>query len=112
MVYVRSALFDIFQAQGDLIVGAETLPITLGEERTLWLLKTVTLAGAILVLVAPVLSPVNALSFLLLLCYGLQVLSLQTYEKRWLYPGNRLGAMVEGSFFLAGLLALFWHLIT
>jgi len=112
MVYVRSALFDIFQAQGDLIVGAETLPITLGEKRTLWLLKTVTLAGAMLALIAPALSPVNALSFLLLLCYALLMLSLLTYEKRWLYPGTRLGAMVEGSFFLAGLLSLFWHLVT
>lgn len=112
MVYIRSALFDIFQAQGDLIVGAETLPITLGEKRTLWLLKTVTLAGALLVLIAPALSPVRALSFLLLLCYTLLMLSLLAYEKRWLYPGTRLGAMVEGSFFLAGLLALLWHLVT
>ena len=31
VVYVRSAFFDIFQVQGDLIVGSETLPITLGE---------------------------------------------------------------------------------
>ena len=112
MVYIRSALFDVFQAQGDLIVGIETLPITLGEKRTLGLLKIVSLAGAMLVLVAPSLSPVTALSFLLMLCYGLLMLSLLAYEKRWLYPGNRLGAMVEGSFFLAGLLALIRHLIT
>ncbi len=112
MVYIRSALFDIFQAQGDLIVGAETLPITLGEKRTLWLLKLVTLAGALLVFVAPALSPVIPLSFLLLLCYALLMLALLAYEKRWLYPGTRLGAMVEGSFFLAGLLALLWHSIT
>lgn len=109
MVYIRSALFDVFQAQGDLIVGAETLPITLGEKRTLWLLKSVTLAGAFLVLTAPALSAVGALSFLLLLCYLPLILALLAYEKRWLYPGTRLEAMIEGSFFLAGLIALFWH---
>jgi len=111
VVYVASGLFDIFQVQGDRIVGRETLPITLGEPRTLQLLKGVILGGAIVLIVAPLLGLVGPFSFLLLCCFLSLFLSLLTYEKRWLYSGNRLEALVEGNFFLAGLLGLVWYLL-
>lgn len=110
IVYVRSALFDIFQAQGDLIVGAETLPITLGERRTLLLLKSFILFGALINVLGGIIGLVGPFSYLLLLCFLSLTLSLFIYEKRWLYPGTRLEAMVEGNFFLAGLLGLIWQI--
>ncbi|MBW2018023.1 MAG: 4-hydroxy-3-methylbut-2-enyl diphosphate reductase [Deltaproteobacteria bacterium] len=109
IVYVRSALFDIFQAQGDLIVGVETLPITLGEKRTLLLLKSVTIIGGLGLLAAPLVGAVGSFSYLLLLCYGTLMMSILAYEKRWLYPGTSLEALVEGNFFLAGCLGFLWH---
>jgi 4-hydroxy-3-methylbut-2-enyl diphosphate reductase len=95
MVYVRSALFDIFQVQGDLIVGVETLPIVLGEKRTLLLLRWIILFGALILASAAITRLVGPFSYL-----------------RWLYPGIRLEAMVEGNFFLAGLLALIWQIFS
>jgi 4-hydroxy-3-methylbut-2-enyl diphosphate reductase len=112
MVYVRSALFEIFELQGDLIVGRETLPIALGEKRTFLLLKGIILFGALVLAVAPFVSPVSPFSYLLLPCFLTLTLTLLAYERRWLYPGTRLEAMVEGNLFLAGLLALFWHLLS
>jgi 4-hydroxy-3-methylbut-2-enyl diphosphate reductase len=112
MVYIRSALFDIFQVQGDLIVGVETLPITLGVRRTLLLLKGVLLSGALILVAAPILGLVGPFSYLLLLCFLTLALCLLTYEKRWLYPGNRLEAMVELNFYLAGLLGLLWQTLS
>jgi 4-hydroxy-3-methylbut-2-enyl diphosphate reductase len=112
MVYVRSALFDIFQVQGDLIVGVETLPIILGEKKTLHLLKAVLLSGALILVIASILRLVGPFSFLLLFCFLSLTLCLLTYEKRWLYPGTRLEAMVEGNFFLAGLLGLIWQILS
>jgi 4-hydroxy-3-methylbut-2-enyl diphosphate reductase len=38
LVYVRSALFDVFEVQGDRIVGKETLPVCIGRDKTLRLL--------------------------------------------------------------------------
>jgi (E)-4-hydroxy-3-methyl-but-2-enyl pyrophosphate reductase len=112
VVYVRSAFFDIFQVQGDLIVGSETIAITLGEKRTLLLLKGVLLLGAIVLVAAPLLSFVGPFSYLLLLCYiGLR-LCLVTYERRWLLPGTRLEAMVEANLFFAGLLGLIWQFLS
>jgi 4-hydroxy-3-methylbut-2-enyl diphosphate reductase len=111
MVYVVSGLFDILQVQGDRIVGAETLPITLGEKRTMWLLKGVIIFGALVLITAPLFGPVGLFSYLLLFCFLSLYLSLLTYEKRWLYPGNRLEAFVNGNFFFAGFLGLIWHLL-
>ena len=109
VVYVRSAFFDIFQVQGDLIVGAETLPITLGEKRTLWLLRWVMLVGSVLLAVAPLFGWVGLFVYPLLLCYLTLTLCILAYEKGFLYPGNRSEAFVEANLFLAGFLALFWQ---
>jgi (E)-4-hydroxy-3-methyl-but-2-enyl pyrophosphate reductase len=112
IVYVRSALFDIFQAQGDLIVGVETLPIVLGENRTLLLLKGIIIIGALINTAAGIFGLVGPFVYLLLLCFLSQMLTLLTYEMRWLYPGTRLEAMVEGNFLFAGLLGLIWRILS
>lgn len=109
MAYVRSALFDIFQVQGDLIVGVETLPITLGEKRTLWLLKGVILSAALILLIAFISGLVNPFSYAMIFCLLTITLCLFVYEKRWLYPGARMEYLVEGNFYLAGLLGLLWQ---
>ena len=109
MSYARAILFNLFQAQGDLIVGSETLPITLGEKKTLVLLKIILLAtGAILVL-CPVLGLVGPFSYTYLLPLSALCLCLMAYEKRWIYPGPDLEAMVEAVFIVAGLLAVMWQ---
>jgi (E)-4-hydroxy-3-methyl-but-2-enyl pyrophosphate reductase len=109
ITYIRSALFDIFQAQGDLFVGAETLPITLGEERTLMLLKGVALFLGLFLIAAPLSGAVGPFSYLLLISVLSSTLCLLAYERRWLHPGRRFEALVEGNFFLAGLLGLIWQ---
>jgi len=111
VVYTRSAMFDIFQMQGDLIVGAETLPITLGERRTLFLLKWVIFAGAAILAVAAFFGLIPSFAFLLVLCYLSLAVSLLTYERRWLYPGTRLETLIEGNLFLPGLLGLVWKFL-
>jgi 4-hydroxy-3-methylbut-2-enyl diphosphate reductase len=112
MTYIRSALFDIFQEQGDLIVGVETLPITLGEERTLLLLKGVAVFSGICLIAAPLSGASGSFAYLLLLCVLSAALCLMAYERKWLHAGRRFEALVEGNFFLAGLLGLIWQLYT
>ena len=112
MVYTRSALFDIFQAQGDLFVGVETLPIVLGEKKTLFLLKGLILSGVLFSATAGIFGLVGPFIYLLLLCLLSLGLSLLAYERSWLYPGTRLEAIVEGNFFFAGLLGLIWQILS
>ena len=104
--FIRSALFELFQVQGDLIVGRETLPIALGERRTMRLLKI--LLGALLVLLlvfwAAGLSG-SALLSLLLPTAGLAA-CLWAYQRSRIGPGIFLEGLVEANFVLAGLIAL------
>jgi 4-hydroxy-3-methylbut-2-enyl diphosphate reductase len=109
IAYVRSALFDVFQVQGDMIVGIETLANTLGEERTLQLLKGFSATVALVLLLAPVLGLVSPFSYLLALCLGALFLSLLVYEKQWLYADSRLELLIEGNLVLAGLLGVLWQ---
>jgi (E)-4-hydroxy-3-methyl-but-2-enyl pyrophosphate reductase len=111
LTYIRSALFDIFQAQGDLIVGVETLPITLGEERTLLLLKGVAAFAAAFLIAVPLSGATGPFAYLMLLPIFSSALCLWAYERKWLHPGRRFEALVEGNFFLAGLLGLIWQIL-
>jgi (E)-4-hydroxy-3-methyl-but-2-enyl pyrophosphate reductase len=112
ITYIHSAIFDIFQEQGDLFVGVETLPITLGEERTLSLLKGIALFAGLVLIITPLLGLVGPFAYLLLLAVISSILCLVAYERRWLHPGRRFEAVVEGNFFLAGFLGLVWQVLT
>lgn len=109
MSYARSILFDIFQAQGDLIVGTETLPITLGEKKSLVLLKTTLLFTGFILVLSPIFGLTGPFSYLILFSlFGLS-LCLPAYERRWLYPGPTFEALVESNFLLTGLFAYIWQ---
>jgi len=109
LTYIRSALFDIFQEQGDLIVGVETLPVTWGEEKTLLLLKGIAVCTALVLVAAPLAGAVGPFAFLLLLSVLSSMACLVVYEKKWLHPGRRLETLLEGNFYLTGLLGLIWQ---
>jgi (E)-4-hydroxy-3-methyl-but-2-enyl pyrophosphate reductase len=107
--YARSALFDILQFQGDLIVGKETLPLTIGIHKTSFIIKCfLVLAGFILVL-GSLFHWMTPVSYLLLLCVLGIYLCLTAYEQQWIYPGLNLEALVEGNFLLAGAVAVIWQ---
>jgi 4-hydroxy-3-methylbut-2-enyl diphosphate reductase len=112
IVYIRSAIFDIFQVQGDMIVGAETLPISIGEQRTLILLKMLSLMAMSVLLITAALGLISSFAYLLLFCFLTLFLCLIIYEKKWLYPGNRFEFLVEGSLILSGFLGLAWKMFT
>jgi 4-hydroxy-3-methylbut-2-enyl diphosphate reductase len=109
MGYVRAILFDVFQVQGDLIVGSETLPITLGEKKTLTFVKLILIVTAFILAAGPLLGLVSSFSYIILLPLLMLSFCLMAYEKRLLYPSATLEALVESNFFLAGLLALIWQ---
>ena len=110
LVFVRTAFFDILDMQGDRLVGKETIPILLGEKRSLRLLKGM-LAGLIVSLpVLSVLTPVPAFAISLSFCPAVMFGVLLAFEKSLLLPGVRLEFLVESHLVLAGVLALGWGL--
>lgn len=104
--FCRRNLLDTLRIQGDLVSGRATIPILLGERRTLPLLKATLGAGALLLIltVAAGWASVHALAFLPPV--GGLAACIVCYQRRWVYPWIWLEALVESNFVLAGLLAL------
>jgi (E)-4-hydroxy-3-methyl-but-2-enyl pyrophosphate reductase len=111
IAFVRTAFFDIFQVQGDLIVGVETLPITLGEKRTISLLKWIIVSTAAVIVIVSLSGIVSGFSLLLIACFFTLAMCLVAYEKRRIYPSTFLEALVEGNLFFAGFLGLIWQIL-
>jgi 4-hydroxy-3-methylbut-2-enyl diphosphate reductase len=111
LVFVRSALLDIRDIQGDRLVGKETIPIVLGTERSLQLLVGAMVILALLFIVAPLsgwLSPRHA-SFLLGVAYLAAEAYLITHQRitrRFLSE-----ALVDGTFLVFGAIALVTMLV-
>ncbi|NLD38704.1 MAG: 4-hydroxy-3-methylbut-2-enyl diphosphate reductase [Desulfatiglans sp.] len=112
IAFFRIAFFDLFQVQGDLIVGVETLPISIGEKRTISILKWILVFNGALLVIAPIFKIVSTFSLLLLACFVTLALCMTAYVKRRIYPGTFLEALVEGNLFLAGLLSIIWLILT
>ncbi len=104
MVFIRTAFFDILDMQGDRIVGKETIPIILGEKRSLTLLKRL-LWGVALILALPALVGwLPGLALPLALCPAFFYVVMRTHERGYMLPGIRLEFLVESHFILFGLL--------
>ena len=111
MCYVRCGLLDILNIQGDLIVGRETLPIALGEERALKLLLLSNAFFGLVLLLSAVLEIVSNLGYLLLICFLNSFFYLTAYQKDWVRGGSHLQVLAEANLLLAGLFALAWNIL-
>jgi (E)-4-hydroxy-3-methyl-but-2-enyl pyrophosphate reductase len=108
LVYIRSGLFDILDIQGDMIVGKETLPILIGEEKTGRFLKGLSLGTMALLVVGVFFRLFPPWGLWLLISLGYLFLLLIIYERKWVLAGSiYFEAMIESSFILAGITALF-----
>lgn len=111
LVFVRTAFFDILDMQGDRIVGRETLPLLLGEKRTIVYLKTLLALVLVGLAAAAALGLLPAFGFALLLCPVFLFLVLTLYRRRRMLPEIWLEFLVESHFVFIGLLALVWSLL-
>jgi len=111
MVFVRTAFFDILDMQGDRIVGKDTIPILIGEKRTMTLLKSILTGAIVISFLAAVLHFTPSLGYALSLCPIFLSAVLLLYERGYLLPGIRLEFLVETHFVLSGMITLFWTLI-
>ncbi len=105
--YIRAVLFDVFQAQGDLIVGTETLPVILGETRTLKIIKWLIVFATVIFTALPLVGVVDYFSLFMLLPVFTVFMCVSIYEKRGTYPGTNLEVLVDGGLICLGLLSVF-----
>jgi 4-hydroxy-3-methylbut-2-enyl diphosphate reductase len=111
IVFVRTAFFDILDMQGDRIVGKETLPILLGEKRSMRLLIIVLAMLTAILILASAFQLISSLGFFLVICPAAIFLILRAYERGKILPSIKLEFLVETNFILAGVLSLLWTVV-
>jgi 4-hydroxy-3-methylbut-2-enyl diphosphate reductase len=108
LVFIRTAFFDILDMQGSRITGKETIPILLGEENTMNLLKIFSAAAVALISLSSIARLVSPLGFLLGVCPLSMLFFLFGYERAGFSPGLKQVLLMESHFILAGLMAVLW----
>lgn len=112
LVFIRTAFFDILDMQGSRIAGKETIPILLGENRTMYLLKLLSVMAAGLISLSALAGWVSPLGFLLGILPLFMLVFLFSYERRGFSPGLRQVFLMESHFILAGALAGLWAVLS
>jgi 4-hydroxy-3-methylbut-2-enyl diphosphate reductase len=112
LVFVRSAFFDILDMQGDRIVGKETIPIMLGEERAMRLLKSILFINCGILLLSSAFHLISSLGFAITFCPIFLFIALSAYERSYILPGFKLEFLVETHFVLAGVISFAWTLFS
>ncbi len=107
LVFARTAFFDIMDVQGDRIVGKNTIPILLGEKKTLSLIKWMLFMIFFLLPIAGVLNLTAMNGFLMSICPLALFLVITAHQKGLIQPGVRLEFLVESQFILSGAAAFF-----
>lgn len=106
MAFVRTAFFDILDMQGDRIVGRETIPIIIGEERTIRLLKAILISMVAVLLVSGAFNIISKLGFVLFICPLSLFFLLLKHEQSYIHSGTKLEFLIESHFILAGIITL------
>lgn len=108
MVFCRTAFFDVLDMQGDRIVGKETIPLLLGPQRTVMLLKGLLLFLFLILFVSSSFDLLPRLGLALTPCPILLFFVVGRYKRAYTTPGIRLEFFTESLFILAGLITLVW----
>ncbi|OQX03876.1 MAG: 4-hydroxy-3-methylbut-2-enyl diphosphate reductase [Desulfobacteraceae bacterium IS3] len=112
LVFVRTAFFDLSDMQGDRIVGKETLPLLLGEKRTLKLLKSMLIAMLLILPLSGAAGLTSGLGLPLSICPLLIFAIIMAHERGYILPGIKLEFLIESQFIFAGLITLIWSLLS
>ena len=105
LVFVRNALFDVFEVQGDRIVGKETLPVCIGKEKTLLVLNIIMMFLLVLLLLMPLFGLMSKAGFWLLpgIIYIIGLTRL--YNRGKISQGPKLEFCLDTVFYLLAALA-------
>ncbi|HSH14052.1 MAG TPA: UbiA family prenyltransferase, partial [Desulfurivibrionaceae bacterium] len=107
LVYVRSALYDVFEVQSDRIVGKETLPVCIGRKKTLKLLYLLMSLLTLLLVGGPLFGTLPLVWMALLPAVGYLFAVAWLYDREKLSFSTRLEFAVDSVFpIIAGLATL------
>jgi 4-hydroxy-3-methylbut-2-enyl diphosphate reductase len=112
IVFIRSALSDILDIQSDRLIGHETIPVLIGERKTLFLLHGVCGLLFVLLWAAPLAGWSTSLGFFLLTCVFYIWICFKLYDRRSGFSGVVLEGLLESVYIIAGVTALIWRVMS
>ena len=110
IVFVRSSLSDLIEIQSDRLLGRETIPVVIGEEKTLKLLNGISLAMALLLVLSYPLKWTTSLSFMLFPCVFYMWICFELCDRKTALSAAVINGLLETNYILAGLCTLGWLL--
>jgi 4-hydroxy-3-methylbut-2-enyl diphosphate reductase len=108
IVFMRSALSDIMDVQSDRLIGRETIPVLIGEERTRLLVQGIAAALFILLVLAYAAGWSSSLSLMLLICVFYVWICLKLCDRRSAISAVVLEGLLETNYVVAAVSALGW----
>ena len=110
MVFARTAFLDILYIQEDRIVSKKTIPLLLGEKRTINLIKSILLVIFAILFLSSAFHIITNLSLILAFCPIFMFMILSAHERGYMAPGIQLEFLIETNFILAGIITFLWSL--
>jgi len=104
LVFTRTAFFDLLDVQGDRIVGRETIPVLIGEKKTVQLLKHILAFIITILFFASLFRLISPLGIGLAICSGLLFWVVVAYDRGRLLPGIGLEFLIESHLVLCGVI--------
>ncbi|MDI9569583.1 MAG: 4-hydroxy-3-methylbut-2-enyl diphosphate reductase [Pseudomonadota bacterium] len=111
LVFVRSVLSDLLGVQNDKLVGKETIPVLIGNDRTQQLLNLIVLALASMLAAAPFAVQAASLSYFLIIPVIYIWICFRLYDRKPSLLGVVKEGVLETAYIIAGLSAWAWYLV-
>ena len=105
LVFARSAFFDVLAIQGDRITGKETLPILMGEKKSIQLIRVVLFVCVGVMVLAPLAGILLKTACILALIPFMMLILIRFFIKSSLMSGAYRELILESCFIATGLLA-------
>ncbi|MFO7751967.1 MAG: 4-hydroxy-3-methylbut-2-enyl diphosphate reductase [Desulfobacteraceae bacterium] len=106
LVFSRTALFDVIGIQGDRINGKETLPIIIGEKKSITMIKCILIFEIAFILASSVLGITMKTGFIFAILPAMMVYFTRRIQQQTMAAGPNLSILMEGHFIVAGGIAL------
>ncbi len=108
IVFVRSAMSDMLEIQRDRLIGQETLPVFIGEKKTLVMLKVIGGGLMLLLFVSPLMGCSTSVAYIQFLSVFYLWICFWLYDRRSAISGVVLEGFLESSYIVAGAGSLIW----
>ncbi len=111
VVFAKSALSDMIDIQSDRLVGKETIPVIIGENRTRQLLQTISITMALLLIFSAIISNITLYIFLLTSVFYIWI-CLKLYDRKAKLSSITIEGLLGTNYIIAGVSACVWFIIT